>query len=42
MIPIERSNSPNEIANIALFLASSQSDNITGLSFNVDGGLIWD
>jgi hypothetical protein len=40
MIPIGRVNSPNEIANMALFLASSESDNIT--SFNIDGGLMWD
>ena len=42
MIPIGRANSPNEIANMARFLASSESDNITGQSFNVDGGLMWD
>jgi NAD(P)-dependent dehydrogenase (short-subunit alcohol dehydrogenase family) len=41
-IPIGRVNSPDEIANMALFLASSESDNITGQSFNVDGGLMWD
>jgi NAD(P)-dependent dehydrogenase (short-subunit alcohol dehydrogenase family) len=42
MVPLGRANSPNEIANMALFLASSESDNITGQSFNVDGGLMWD
>jgi NAD(P)-dependent dehydrogenase (short-subunit alcohol dehydrogenase family) len=41
-IPLGRANSPDEIANMALFLASSESDNITGQSFNVDGGLMWD
>lgn len=41
-IPLGRSNSPDEIANMAAFLASSESDNITGQSFNVDGGLVWD
>jgi NAD(P)-dependent dehydrogenase (short-subunit alcohol dehydrogenase family) len=41
-IPLGRSNEPDEIANMAAFLASSESDNITGQSFNVDGGLVWD
>ena len=42
MIPLGRSNSPDDIANMAAFLASSEADNITGQSFNVDGGLMWD
>jgi NAD(P)-dependent dehydrogenase (short-subunit alcohol dehydrogenase family) len=42
MIPLGRSNAPEEIANMACFLASSEADNITGQSFNVDGGLVWD
>jgi NAD(P)-dependent dehydrogenase (short-subunit alcohol dehydrogenase family) len=37
-----RSNSPDDIANMACFLASAEADNITGQSFNVDGGLMWD
>jgi NAD(P)-dependent dehydrogenase (short-subunit alcohol dehydrogenase family) len=41
-IPLGRSNSPDDIANMAAFLASSEADNITGQSFNVDGGLMWD
>ena len=41
-IPLGRSNSPDDIANMAAFLASAESDNITGQSFNVDGGLMWD
>jgi NAD(P)-dependent dehydrogenase (short-subunit alcohol dehydrogenase family) len=41
-IPLGRSNSPDDIANMACFLASPESDNITGQSFNVDGGLMWD
>jgi NAD(P)-dependent dehydrogenase (short-subunit alcohol dehydrogenase family) len=41
-IPLGRANSPDEIANMALFLASDQSNNITGQSINVDGGLVWD
>jgi NAD(P)-dependent dehydrogenase (short-subunit alcohol dehydrogenase family) len=42
MIPLGRSNAPDDIANMAAFLASSEADNITGQSFNVDGGLMWD
>ena len=42
MIPLGRSNSPDDIANMACFLASNESDNITGQSFNVDVGLMWD
>jgi NAD(P)-dependent dehydrogenase (short-subunit alcohol dehydrogenase family) len=41
-IPLGRSNSPDDIANMACFLASAEADNITGQSFNVDGGLMWD
>jgi NAD(P)-dependent dehydrogenase (short-subunit alcohol dehydrogenase family) len=41
-IPLGRSNAPDDIANMAAFLASSEADNITGQSFNVDGGLMWD
>jgi NAD(P)-dependent dehydrogenase (short-subunit alcohol dehydrogenase family) len=41
-IPLGRSNAPSDIANMACFLASAEADNITGQSFNVDGGLMWD
>ena len=41
-IPLGRSNSPDDIANMACFLVSAEADNITGQSFNVDGGLMWD
>ncbi len=41
-IPLGRSNSPDDIAAMACFLASSEADNITGQSYNVDGGLMWD
>lgn len=41
-IPLGRSNSPADIANMACFLASAEADNITGQSYNVDGGLVWD
>lgn len=42
MIPLGRANAPDDIANMACFLASAEADNITGQSFNVDGGLVWD
>jgi len=41
-IPLGRPNSPSDIANMAAFLASDEAQNITGQSFNVDGGLMWD
>jgi len=41
-IPLRRSNSDDDIANMAAFLASDEARNITGQSFNVDGGLMWD
>jgi NAD(P)-dependent dehydrogenase (short-subunit alcohol dehydrogenase family) len=39
---IPGSNTPDDIANMAAFLASDEARNITGQSFNVDGGLMWD
>jgi len=41
-IPLKRSNTPDDIAHMAAFLASDEARNITGQSFNVDGGIIWD
>lgn len=41
-IPLRRTQAPEEIADLALFLASEQAKNITGQSVNVDGGLVWD
>jgi NAD(P)-dependent dehydrogenase (short-subunit alcohol dehydrogenase family) len=41
-IPLQRSNDPEDIAAMAVFLASTGARNITGQSFNVDGGLIPD
>ncbi len=41
-IPLGHANQPEDMANMAAFLASAESDNITGQSFNVDGGLMWD
>jgi NAD(P)-dependent dehydrogenase (short-subunit alcohol dehydrogenase family) len=39
-IPIRRANTPEDIAAIAVFLASPGARNITGQSYNVDGGLV--
>jgi len=41
-IPLGRPNDPEDIAELAVFLASPGARNITGQSFNVDGGLIFD
>ena len=40
VIPIGRANEPDDIAEMAAFLAGSGSRNITGQAFNVDGGLV--
>jgi NAD(P)-dependent dehydrogenase (short-subunit alcohol dehydrogenase family) len=39
---LARSNTGDDVANIAAFLASEEARNITGQSLNVDGGLMWD
>jgi len=39
-IPIRRANDPEDIAAMAVFLASPGARNITGQCYNVDGGLI--
>jgi glucose 1-dehydrogenase len=39
-IPMRRPGQPQEIANMALFLASDEASYITGSSFFVDGGLM--
>jgi NAD(P)-dependent dehydrogenase (short-subunit alcohol dehydrogenase family) len=39
-IPIRRANLPSDIAGMAVFLASDGGRNITGQSYNVDGGLV--
>ena len=41
-IPLGRPNDPSDIAAMVVFLASKGARNITGQSFNVDGGLIPD
>ena len=40
IIPIGRANEPEDIAEMAAFLAGPGSRNITGQAFNVDGGLM--
>lgn len=39
-IPIGRANQPEDIAAMAVFLASPGARNITGQACNVDGGLV--
>lgn len=39
-IPLGRWQEPEDIANLAVFLASSRARNITGQTLNVDGGLV--
>ncbi len=41
-IPLGRPNDPEDVAAIAVFLASPGARNITGQSVNVDGGIILD
>jgi len=40
-IPLKRLGTPDDVANVAVFLASSDSDYATGTTFFVDGGLTW-
>jgi len=42
VIPLRRAKDPEDIAAMVVFLASAGARNITGQSFNVDGGLIPD
>ena len=42
VIPLGRPNDPEDIAAMAVFLASPGARNITGQSYNVDGGIVPD
>jgi NAD(P)-dependent dehydrogenase (short-subunit alcohol dehydrogenase family) len=35
-----RFNAPDDVAALAVFLTSSDADNITGQAYNIDGGLV--
>ena len=39
-LPTGRRNQPEDIAAMAVFLASPDADNITGQAYNVDGGAV--
>ena len=39
-IPFKRAAQPEEIARLAVFLASSDADYVTGSSYVMDGGLM--
>ena len=40
-IPLKRLGTPEDVANMAVFLASEESNYATGTTFFVDGGLTW-
>ncbi len=40
-IPLKRLGKPQDVASVAAFLASPESDYVTGTTFVVDGGLTW-
>ena len=40
-IPLRRLGKPEDVAGVAAFLASSDSDYVTGTTYFVDGGLTW-
>ena len=39
-IPLKRGGTPEDIANVCVFLASDMSDYVTGQTINVDGGML--
>jgi 2-hydroxycyclohexanecarboxyl-CoA dehydrogenase len=40
VVPLKRWQTPEDIANMALFLASPRASNVTGQTINVDGGFV--
>ena len=40
IVPLGRWQTPEDVANLALFLASDRAANITGQTLNVDGGIV--
>jgi glucose 1-dehydrogenase len=40
-IPLNRLGKPEDVAGVAAFLASSDSDYMTGTTTVIDGGLTW-
>ena len=40
MVPLKRTGKPEEVADLVCFLASPESDYITGQVITIDGGLI--
>jgi glucose 1-dehydrogenase len=40
-IPLKRLGKPEDVASVAVFLASDESDYVTGTTYFVDGGLTW-
>lgn len=40
MIPLNRLGDPEDVANVVKFLASEESDYMTGQTIHVDGGMV--
>ena len=40
VVPLNRWQSPQDIANMVVFLASARAHNVTGQTINVDGGFV--
>jgi len=40
-IPLARLGKPEDVASLAVFLASAESDYVTGATYVIDGGLTW-
>jgi NAD(P)-dependent dehydrogenase (short-subunit alcohol dehydrogenase family) len=40
VVPLKRWQTPQDIADMAVFLASARANNVTGQTINVDGGFV--